>query len=238
MTEHRRIQPPTPNPGRHIVSVICITNSVEDLRSCVRRDAHNDDCNGFEYVWVEQRGQFEASGRACTGCTPRIAYNGFVCRNCFDRIIAAIAAAPAFLATLRGVDRALTPTSGGGRASVLGYVPLTALALAVDEIERYLDGNPGNAESWVATPEGAQSAVGFANAMHSAIAAHPTRESAHQVRRVRCPKCGQMTLAWHPTPWVGGEVTIRCRNTECGSALSQDDFEALLVGAPAHAEAA
>lgn len=140
--------------------------------------------------------------------------------------MSAIAGAPRFLAAADGIGAAKSNDGGRGSAP-LGYVPLNSLALAVDELERGIAGLPGTADEWVAAETGASQAVLFARALRTAVQQLPVREEAHHVRRVRCPKCEQLTLVWHPTPFIGGDVTIACRDPKCGHHLDQEEFEDL-----------
>lgn len=207
------------------MTTVCVTNSVDDLTSCTYRGSHTEECDGNEWAWIEKRHREEATGKACRGCEPRKAQNGFTCRACYTAITAALAGAPELIRALTGVDRAVMRDSAGRSSSSAGFVPIPATQLAVDELSRYLALCPGSADEWVATLSGAVVAVRFARAFRSAAASHPTRETSHKIKRTRCPQCEQLTLIWHPPAFKGMDVVVRCSDPKCGRAIDQDSLE-------------
>lgn len=191
----------------------CITGSMRDFRGCVIRDEH----------YLDQP-DMDAHLRQCNGCKPRQANVGMVCGPCFGRIEEAIVAAGPWFEMLEGVEHAVRrDTSGGARHQP--NVPLAPVPLAFDEVLSYYRSFTGTAERWVASRKGAEDAVRFARAMHSAAKNHPTAETAHKIRRTRCQKCEQLTLVWHPPQYFGGHVRVMCSNPECKWEVDQTSFE-------------
>ncbi|MGI6878806.1 hypothetical protein [Microbacterium sp. gxy059] len=109
-------------------------------------------------------------------------------------------------------------TEGGSQP--LGYVPLTAAHLALDECRRHLaswDG--GRADLWVSTEEGARDALAFAQAARRAYAQIEVEERPTKFERVRCPSCGQLSIHENPTTTVGGTTRVECQH--CGVELTR-----------------
>jgi len=223
---------------------ICITNYVDDLSSCTYPGVHLDTCTGseFRFIWVGDRpepsperslvtrrldnGNYQAVARPCQGCVPRRAEVGFVCRGCFAGIEKAVSDAPDLVAALDGIDKVKTSdTEGRGSVSV-GYVPLPATRLAIDELRRYLD-DGGTAEMRVSNSFRAENAVRLARAYTTAVRTFPLQEDPHPVKRTWCPECEQLSLVWRPPLLLGMEVRVECRNPECRHVIDQDGFEAL-----------
>jgi ribosomal protein S27E len=185
----------------------CITNVLPDVPSCTYRDEHLLTCTGYT-----------DSGKPCRGCEPRAATHGEVCDRCYDRVDHAIRAADHLRTALHGVDRAIAVE--GGTQIAGPRVPLTAILLAFDEIDRAHDGRY-DVDEWVATEEGAVQAVRFAKYVHAADRAHPTAERERKLHRLRCPDCGRNTATWQPPDWYGDDVHITCLS--CGWTATNPD---------------
>lgn len=207
--------------------ITCITNQMAELRPCVVKDDHYDECDGFEYAWVEKRGREEATGRACRGCLPRTASTGLVCMPCWRQIVSAVAGYPELARALEGVDRAVVGESSGMTAHGGPGVPLSAVQLSLEEINSFDTINGQTPEQWVSSEAGARDAVRFGRAYSSAVAAHPIKETSHPIRLARCPDCKQRTLVWHAPTTAASEVRVRCRNPECSYDVDQDTYEHL-----------
>lgn len=180
-------------------ALTCITNVLDDVPSCTIRGEHLLTCTGHR-----------ASGKECKGCEPRTATHGDVCDRCYTRIDHAIQTAVHLHTALAGVEHAVV-AEGGGIA--VGYVPLNAIRLALDEIDRARDGHEDPTE-WVSTEEGAIQAVRFAKYVHAAERAHPTLEATRKLHRLRCPDCNSLTAIWQPPEWAGDDIDITC--IRCG----------------------
>lgn len=205
-------------------TLVCITNDIPGVRACVTKDQHGANCDGWAYQ-LTQSGEHLATGKECKGCLPRRAARGLLCWPCWENLEQALADWPRFADTIARIKRAVQRDNGGVRSSAEGHVNLAGTFLAVDECESYLASCGASAELWASTVDGAKDAIRFARAAHTAFRTHPIEEKPHPVRRVRCTKCEQLTLVWHPTPQFGGEVTVVCDNTECGAQLDQAAFE-------------
>lgn len=208
--------------------MICVTNDMPDIRSCTYLDSHLDSCDGFEYAWVEKRRRSEATGKQCRGCEPKKAYQGFVCRGCFMGITAAVSGATSLITALGAIDRAKMSDTEGRSSSSLGYVPLPATRLAIDELGRY-PYSSGTPELWVSNSFGAEQAVNFAKAYTAAVRSFPLKEEPHPLKRARCPKCEALSLVWHPPQFIGMDAIVRCRDSECGYVVNQDGWETALT---------
>jgi len=192
--------------------IVCQSNFMRDARACTIRGEHEDTCDGFEYRHSVDTGEDVATGRECRGCAPRPAFRGFVCQSCYEMILSADAVYGPWARALRGVERAITPEPGGGRA--LGYVPIGGLELDRDAIRRAYRSHPGHLDTWISSEHGAADAIRFGLLMRSAVDRHPVKEEPHQLRRTYCPACRQLTFIWHPPTYPGGPVKVRCK--ACG----------------------
>jgi hypothetical protein len=132
---------------------------------------------------------------------------------------------------LTGVDRAVVRDSSGMTSRGGPGVPLSSVRLSLEELDSYFTIGNVTPEQWVNSQEGARYAVRFAKAFAAASSAHPTHEKSHRIKRVRCPECSQLTLVWHPTQQEGGDVQVRCSNTECANVVDQETFEEMEVRA-------
>lgn len=205
------------------MSGICVTNRMSDVRSCTIKGQHQVVCTGAEYRWNADHSRDEATGRVCEGCLPKLAHRGLICRSCKDDLDTALAGFELLADRLSGIDRAVQHDNGGVRTQSLGSIPISAVSLMLGELSSYLGFYRRGA-----TPEiRAQGGVRFAQAYRSAVRNHPTEETAHPIRRIRCAACQQQTLVWNPVTRIGGAVQVKCSNPKCGVAMSQNDFEAM-----------
>ncbi|MCC2033086.1 hypothetical protein [Microbacterium allomyrinae] len=163
----------------------------------------------------------------CTGCLPRKADVGFLCRWCWERLEQVWVKWPRFASLLVETgNRAVVRDTGGRGSTPEGFVPYPGTYLAFDECVSFLDSRRGRPlRIWVSNEEGARDAIQFARAADSAYRNHEVEERAHKVRRVRCPECKQLTLAWRPPALFGGHVAVVCQNDECSTELDQGSFE-------------
>lgn len=193
------------------MTLLCVTNSMDDWRSCTIREAHSVRCEHPD---------------TCTGCLPRLASVGLLCYPCWDRVEHAFAEwTPERRRLLASIDRAVQRDTGGRTSGPEGYVPLPGTALAVDEVESYLRTFHGfpTAQAWVSTFDGAADAVRFAAAVPRALRTHELEERDRPLRRVRCADCGQLSFVRHPPAAAGALVTVKCENPDCGKTIREGD---------------
>jgi ribosomal protein L37AE/L43A len=207
------------------MTLICITNIMDDQRSCTIRGQHQVTCDGWEYRWSVDRNIEVASGRECRGCQPKEAKHGLLCWECWESVSTAAGGYDILAMRLAGVDRAIVRDNGGIRTQALGSIPIPAVRLMLDELSSYLRGRPASLDTWVSTETGAKAAIRFGRAYASAVKNHPTEELAHKINRTRCTECGQLTLVWNPVERLGGDVVVKCSNPDCAATIDQTSFE-------------
>lgn len=189
--------------------LLCITNSMDDWRSCTIREAHTVRCEHPD---------------TCTGCLPRLASVGLLCYPCWDRLEHAFAEwTPERRNLLASIDRAVQRDTGGRTSGPEGYVPIAGTALAVDEVESYLRSFTGNAQHWVSSVQGAMDAVRLSAAVPRALRTHELEERDRPMRRVRCAACGQLSFVRHPPAAAGAPVTVKCTNEACGKTIREGE---------------
>jgi hypothetical protein len=71
------------------VTLICITNLMDDQHSCTLRGQHQITCDGWEYRWSTDQHLEVATGRECRGCQPREAKHGLLCWECWQTVLTA-----------------------------------------------------------------------------------------------------------------------------------------------------
>jgi hypothetical protein len=207
------------------MTLVCITNDMDDVRSCTVREQHMVSCDGFVHAWNARAGKDENTGRTCTGCVPREARVGLLCYPCWDRLEHAFAEwTPERAELMESIDRAVQRDAGGRSSGPEGYVPIAGTALAVDEIESYLrsKGSMG-VEQWVSTTYGAMDAVRFAAAVPRALRTHELEERQRKMQRVRCPECGELSFVRNPPAAAGAPVTVTCQNEACRKIIREGD---------------
>jgi hypothetical protein len=191
-------------------TIECITNAIPKVRPCTIRDEHLPTCNDD----------------TCGGCWPCPATRGYLCEDCWDRVDQALATADRLRIHLTGVDRAIQRDLHGTRT--LGpRLPLSTVALDLDAIASWQQHYRDDLLHWVSTQHGAEQAIRFARAVHTAAKAHPLEEKPHRLPRTRCPRCNRLTLAWQPPDHFLDLVHIRCLDTECAFECDQASFEAI-----------
>lgn len=207
------------------MTLLCITNSMDDVRSCTIRDQHTVRCDGNVYRWNERKHRWDTIG-ACTGCLPRLAKVGLLCIVCWEKVEHAFAEwTPARAAMIASVSRTAQPDTAGRTSGPEGYVPIPGTRLAVEEIRSYLRSFPGRTDMWVSTENGAKDAVRFARVVPAALRTYELEEKAHKIRRTRCPECRQLTLVWTPPTHESARVRVTCK--ACGAEVPQESFEKL-----------
>lgn len=83
------------------MTLLCITASMPG-RSCTIRDHHLSTCQ-----WAETK-----TGRECSGCLPRPAETGLLCRSCFTKFEAALSNSVDLITHLRSIDRGAQSLDG------------------------------------------------------------------------------------------------------------------------------
>lgn len=211
------------------MTILCITTTgLPGIRPCTHRGDHTISCPDRPVNRaIAEHVDGEAPEETCTGCMPRKADVGFLCRYCFDRLEHVWLKWDHFAALLpEAGNRAVVRDTGGRGSTPDGYVPYPGTYLAYDECLSYLASRRGRPlRIWVSNEAGAADAIQFARAADAAYRTHEVEERAHKIRRVRCPKCSQQTLVWNPTPLFGGHVTVTCSTDGCGEELDQGSFE-------------
>ena len=208
-------------------NLVCITNFMHETSSCVTKDQHAANCDGWQYTWNEKHERLEATGRKCRGCLPRPARHGLLCLSCWEALIQALSDWPAFAAKIRGLDRTVQPDNGGVRTQSVGWVNLPGTMLAIDEVNSYhrslSEDYDGSLDQWVSSIDGAKDAVMFSRAVTRAKRTHQTEEPARALHRVRCPDCGQLSFVRTPPAGERLPVIVRCQNAECGKTITEND---------------
>lgn len=194
--------------------ILCATTTgLPGIRPCTHRGLHRVSCPDHE-GWRE-----DLRPGTCTGCLPRSADIGFLCRWCHERVLDATLKWPQFVRDITAAEgRAVSAEQGRRGSAPAGYtlIPLTTLAL--DECERYLASRRGvTVDVWVHTEDGARDAVLFAHAAGRAYRSLETEERPLRLERVRCPHCDQYTLRENPTRRVTGATVVEC--SHCGEEL-------------------
>lgn len=194
--------------------ILCVASfpGVPSVSPCRQAGVHLDTCHNDD----------------CHGCYYRPAERGFLCASHFDRVEHALMRWSEFLSGARwlGLSKAVQRDNAGVRTTAEGHVNITGIALAVDECGRFLRSNPGTAQAWVHSEDGARAAIQFAAAAERAYRSHEIQERPHRIKRVRCPEC-QQQMIWHPPAWFEGHVAVKCTNEECRHVLDQDEYEEL-----------
>lgn len=197
------------------MTILCVTNDrLPGIRPCTLRDVHRVTCHDHP-GWTVNPG-------TCTGCLPREASRGFLCRACYARVEDALLRWDQFARMLRGVDRAVTPEPGP-RSSQQGWVPFPGTYLALDECERFLASRRGRRlEEWVSNEAGAADAIQFAHAAERAYRTHQVEEQAARLHRFRCQRCGQLATVRNPPMYDRARITVRCEN--CHHTIYEGDM--------------
>ncbi|WP_437582715.1 hypothetical protein ACSAGD_10640 [Paramicrobacterium sp. CJ85] len=203
--------------------IVCITNDMDNVRPCTVKDQHHENCDGWETRLTD--GKYIYTGKECTGCLPRRARHGVLCRPCFEKLEDALGKIPHWLRAMRGVERAVQRDNAGVRSKAGPPIPISPTQLAVDEVWSWYRHIPENVPVWISTGEGGRLAVRFTLAALAAMRSHPEKEHPHPVRRTRCPECGRLQLQWNPPGYFGDRVTVTCQYDDCDAELEQGAFE-------------
>lgn len=208
--------------------MICVTNEMTEARSCVVPKQHTPVCDDI----------------TCPGCLPREASVGYLCDSCFHKLEQVYATWADYANALNpdgrlaGVVRAVQTERVGATSPQLGHVNVSATALALDECWSYLRSLVGHPSilTWVNTKTGAADAVRFTRAASATYRAHPIVDRGRKLRRVRCPKCQQLTLVQKPpaegsglAPGAEGPkpvralITVECQNSTCAHTFLEGD---------------
>jgi DNA-directed RNA polymerase subunit RPC12/RpoP len=224
--------------------IVCITNLLTDFRGCVEADTHylhalgGDEPDPVRGAMIRDRHL-----AACHGCLPRHASVGFLCGPCAARVDTALHAYSHFVASMAGIDRAMTAEIAS-RGKPGSQVPIPPVPLALEEIASFHRSYRGNLQHWASDlrekrdPKtgdvkligGAPDAVRFARALRTAERQHPTEERSHDIKITRCPRCGHKTLVWHPPTRFLGDVVVQCEYADdhgqrCNFTIDQTDYE-------------
>lgn len=203
------------------MTVFCVTNEMDDARSCTVKGQHETICDGWQYHYDAIRGIEIATGKPCTGCQPREAKKGMLCWSCWERVEQAFVDwTPELESALYRNDRLVQRDNGGIRSQIVGYVNLPATSLALNEVNSYLKSWTTSTDLWVCTVDGAKDAVRFARAVGVAKRSHEIEEKQRQMQRVRCPKCGQLSFVRNPPEDFEKPVTIKCQTEGCGKLIT------------------
>lgn len=228
------------------MSLVCVTNDHPDLRPCVIPGEHAVHCDRWATRWDRDLEQRVSTDQDCKGCLPAPAEHGVLCWSCWTKTLDALKVALDVITHLRSVDRAAQQDNAGVRSAAGWVLPVPSTWRAADDlivllghpepgfpsdanvwevdaiVERYLDRiDPAQ---WVATFTGAEAAVRFNAAMHSALIQHPMEDYEHRVRNVRCGGCQQRSLLWKPPLLFQGEVRVECTNSKCGVVVDQTGY--------------
>lgn len=202
----------------------CITNSMDDVRSCTIKGQHQLVCDGWTYRYDRDKYREIATGKSCKGCRPREAQKGLLCWACWERVELAFADwTPLRERMLYEHDRLVQRDNAGVRSQIVGYVNLPATTLALNEILSYLKScEEMPVGQWVCSADGAKDAVRFARSVASAVRTHQIEENQRAMHRVRCPKCGRLSLVRKPPDGYKEPVTVECQTEGCGKLIDRD----------------
>jgi hypothetical protein len=227
------------------MTLLCITNEVDGLRSCTIRGEHLTSCQND----------------ACTGCLPRPAEHGLLCYSCAAKFDEALALSVDLISHCRSIESGPRDTSGvrtapGSRVILPAswmqadtlYRQLAAVAVAysvdwgVEEPEWDITAShhngfhpeaPIEAVWWVTDllvryvttavdqlrtkHHGAEQAVRYVDAVQTALHAFPLEQKPRRIRHVRCRVCGHESLRWKPPLEHLDPIVIQCSNLACGA---------------------
>lgn len=200
------------------MSLLCVTNSMRNVRSCVVRGEHASVCDGWRGV------------KECKGCLPKKAQHGLLCMTCWDRVVTTMSGWPLFAKTIEGLDRLVVHDTGGVRSKAAGSIPIPQTWLDVDEAESFLktyrDAGE-NLDYWVSSEAGAKDSINFCISAERAMRTHPLEEKSHRLIDAKCSECRLLSLVWQPAQFFGDEVHVVCMNPECKHEMDQTTFELL-----------
>jgi hypothetical protein len=107
---------------------VCVTNTLDDFRSCTVRGEHavSPPCDGYQHVYDSTTRRVRILDVECTGCKPTPAELGHLCHSHMAKLDDAVHQAPAFAQLLWGLNSngVQADTSGGGHAAAGPRWPL------------------------------------------------------------------------------------------------------------------
>lgn len=227
------------------MTLLCITNDLDDLRSCTVRGEHLTVC----------------SDDTCTGCLPRPAEKGLLCYSCAAKLDDALGLTVDLVSHCRSIESGPRDSTGvrtaPGSRVILPvswiqadnlYRQLAAVAVAfsvdwhVDEPEwdvtasHHAGFHPeapieavwfvteilvgyvqGAVERLRTKQHGAGEAVRFVREVQRALHAFPLEEKPRAVRHIRCRTCQHESLRWQPPLEHLDPIVIKCANPGCGA---------------------
>lgn len=228
------------------MTLVCITNDIDDIRSCTERGEHAGNCDGIEWLYNREAECSYPTMNECHGCLPSPAQHGLLCFSCWEKTRDALSIAADMITHLRSVERAQQIDSNGVRAAANWVIPVPMTWRMADELimlaghpapgfpsdacvfeidaitERYLD--LIDADAWVSHTDGAEAAVRFYRTMQHAMTQHPMQEYEHRIRNVRCTECLQRTLLWKPPLFFESGIRIVCTNKACEFEVDDTDY--------------
>lgn len=191
--------------------MICVTNTpLPGVWPCTISGAHKVTCRDHE-GW-----QTDLRPGTCTGCLPVEAETGHLCRRCYERVVASVAAWPEFKRKLDATEGVVVSREPGG-ATPDGYSNLSLVFLFVHECEQWRASLSGTVDVWVQTEAGAADAIQFAAAAARAWEALPVEPREQVVSQHACHECGVVAPYGNDTHRSRGVTVVTCRN--CGVVL-------------------
>jgi hypothetical protein len=227
------------------MTLLCITNNMDDLRSCTVRDHHLSACGDD----------------ACSGCLPRPAEQGLLCYSCAAKFDEALALSVDLISHCRSIEsgprdttgvrtapgsRVILPTSWVQADTLYRALAAVAVAYSVDwKVEEpewdvtashhngFHPDAPIDAVWWVTEilvryvtdsvdrlrtkHHGAAEAVRYVHAVQTALHAFPLEEKPRRIRHIRCRTCQHESLQWRPPLEHLDPIVIQCSNPGCGA---------------------
>ena len=165
----------------------------------------------------------ECVDESCCGCYPRLANVGFLCDHHAKWVEAALDQWGDWFRLVEAAGGKLVSSSGGG-GTPLGFVPLTGLDLALDELER-LRASQGakHLHVWVSDHPGAVDALRWARAAYGAYVRFETEPQTPRLEKAPCPHCGEITIGTNPMHEDGPWKIVDC--VHCGETIWRELFD-------------
>ncbi|WP_105033511.1 hypothetical protein [Cryobacterium aureum] len=218
------------------MTLVCITNDLDDVRSCIVNGQHASNCDGMEWQYDREAECSYPTSNECGGCLPAPAEFGVLCYTCFEKTRGALKIALDMITHLRSVERAQQLDKNGVRAAATWILPVPNTWRMADELIMLL-GHPApgflstattedvkavteaqldfDVNEWVSREAGGEDAVHFFRTMQHALAQHPFADVEHRVQNVRCWECRQLSLVWKPPLEFDGPLHIACSTPAC-----------------------
>jgi hypothetical protein len=227
----------------------CITNDVDEIRSCIVNGEHASNCDGQEWQYNREAECSYRTANECRGCLPAPAEHGMLCFSCFSKTRDALKIALDMITHLCSIERAQQLDKNGVRAQAMWIIPVPNTWRMADELIMLLGHpTPGflssattedieavtssyvlgtDVDQWVARGDGAEAAVHFYRTMQHALTQHPFSDVEHPVQNVRCNECRQLNLVWKPPLDFDGPIHIVCSTPECGFVVDDTLYAVL-----------